>query len=207
MWNLKPGRRRNLNNFPFQDSKAFHPRCLLAAFKKELKSQADSKKWRLLSLQSHGSQVQVRMYEDFSIACPKLPTPGRITLSAFNKVCGSRVTVCFFPKIMKCFFYTFNISGIIVNYCNHVILLMSLSVFLIMVIQGFPDHMSDRNKISDQNAPIQYNPKTDSCKVLSLLLPVFIPVILPVTVHSVNSNRISYHCLQSRVNQNSTPLS
>ena len=51
--------------------------------------------------------------------------------------------------------------------------------------------MSDRNKISDQNAPIQYNPKTDSCKVLSLLLPVFIPVILPVTVHSVNSNRIS----------------
>ena len=48
MWNLKPRRRRNLNNFPFQDSKAFHPRCLLAAFKKELKSQADSKKWRLL---------------------------------------------------------------------------------------------------------------------------------------------------------------
>ena len=34
--------------------------------------------------------------------------------------------------------------------------------------------MSDRNKISDQNAPIQYNPKTDSCKVLSLLLSVFI---------------------------------
>ena len=44
--------------------------------------------------------------------------------------------------------------------------------------------MSDRNKISDQNAPIQYNPKTDSCKVLSLLLSVFIPVMLPVTVHS-----------------------
>ena len=50
--------------------------------------------------------------------------------------------------------------------------------------------MSDRNKISDQNAPIQYNPKTDSCKVLSLLLSVFIPVILPVTVHSVHSNTL-----------------
>lgn len=74
-------------------------------------------------------------------------------------------------------------------------------------IRNIPDHMSDRNKISDQNAPIQYNPKTDSCKVLSLLLSVFIPVILPVTVHSVHNTRISYHCLQSRVNQNSTPLS
>ena len=50
--------------------------------------------------------------------------------------------------------------------------------------------MSDRNKISDQNAPIQYNPKTDSCKVLSLLLSVFIPIILPVTVHSIHSNTL-----------------
>ena len=48
MRNLKSCCRWNLNDFTFQDSKSLYPRGFFTAFKKELKSKADSQKRGLL---------------------------------------------------------------------------------------------------------------------------------------------------------------
>ena len=48
MRNLQSRTWRDAQDFPLQDSKTFHSRCLITALKKQLQSQAYPKKWRSL---------------------------------------------------------------------------------------------------------------------------------------------------------------
>ena len=107
MRDLKSRRGRDLQDLPFQDTKAFHSRTFFTALKKELKTQTDPKKRPAVFYQFPDRGYQPEPVKVCHTVAEASHSPEWITLSAFASISGSRERTNFLPKMDQRFFHAF----------------------------------------------------------------------------------------------------
>ena len=118
MRDLKSRRGRDLQDLPFQDTKAFHSRTFFTALKKKLKPQADPKKRPAVFYQfpDRGNQPEpVKV-------CHTVAEASHSRKDHFIRLCKDiRITGKdhFLPKMDQRFFHAFYIACVIINNTYH----------------------------------------------------------------------------------------
>ena len=118
MRNLQSRTWRDAQDFPLQDSKTFHSRCLITALKKQLQSKTDSKKG--------GSFFYNLMYDrnksvfiEILHSITKTSNTWKNHFICAKKYLGISGNNSLLSQILKCFFHTFYVACVVVDNCYH----------------------------------------------------------------------------------------